>query len=49
MAEEIVLKFKKFAAKSRDAYSEMYDRIRTDRAFMPFLLQHLLQFQDTLT
>lgn len=34
MAEDIVLKFKKFAAKSRDAYSEMYDRIRTDRAFM---------------
>lgn len=33
-AEDIVRKFRKFAAKSRDAYSEMYSRIREDRAFM---------------
>ena len=34
MAEDIVQKFRKFAARSRDAYSEMYDRIKEDRAFM---------------
>lgn len=34
MADDIVLKFKKFAQRSRDAYSEMYDRIRSDRSFM---------------
>lgn len=33
-AEEIVRKFKKFAARSQTAYSEMYDRIREDRQFM---------------
>lgn len=32
--EDIVRKFKKFAQKSRDSYSEMYDRIRSDRSFM---------------
>ena len=34
MAENILEKFKKFAQRSRDAYSEMYDRIREDRSFM---------------
>ena len=33
-SEEIIRKFKKFAARSQDAYSEMYDRIREDRQFM---------------
>lgn len=32
--EDILQKFKKFARRSRDAYSEMYDRIREDRSFM---------------
>ena len=32
--DEIVNKFRKFAQRSRDAYSEMYDRIKEDRAFM---------------
>lgn len=34
MAEDILEKFKKFAQRSREAYSEMYDRIREDRSFM---------------
>ena len=34
MAEDIVKKFKTFAQRSREAYSEMYDRIREDRLFM---------------
>ena len=34
MAEDIVKKFKAFAQRSREAYSEMYDRIREDRLFM---------------
>lgn len=34
MAEDIVKKFKTFAQKSREAYSEMYNRIREDRLFM---------------
>lgn len=34
MAEDILQKFKQFAERSRDAYSEMYDRIRDDRSFM---------------
>lgn len=34
MVENILEKFKKFAVRSRDAYSEMYDRIREDRSFM---------------
>lgn len=35
MAEEdIVRKFRKFAARSREAYSEMFDRIKEDRSFM---------------
>lgn len=33
-SEEIIRKFKRFAARSQDAYSEMYDRIREDRQFM---------------
>jgi len=33
-SEEIIRKFKKFAARSQEAYSEMYDRIREDRQFM---------------
>lgn len=33
-AEDIVRKFKKFAARSQEAYSEMYNRIKEDRAFM---------------
>lgn len=32
--DNILQKFKKFARRSRDAYSEMYDRIREDRSFM---------------
>jgi hypothetical protein len=32
--DEIIRKFKRFAARSKEAYSEMYDRIRKDRAFM---------------
>ena len=34
MAENLLQKFKQFAQRSRDAYSEMYDRIREDRSFM---------------
>ena len=34
MAEDILEKFKKFAQRSREAYSEMYERIREDRSFM---------------
>lgn len=34
MAEEILNKFRKFATRSREAYSEMYDRIKEDRLFM---------------
>ena len=34
MAEDILYKFKKFAKRSREAYSDMYDRIRSDRSFM---------------
>lgn len=33
-SEEIIRKFKKFAARSQAAYSDMYDRIREDRQFM---------------
>ncbi len=33
-SEEIIRKFKRFAARSQDAYSEMFDRIREDRQFM---------------
>jgi hypothetical protein len=34
MAEDILYKFKKFAKRSREAYSDMYERIRSDRSFM---------------
>lgn len=34
MADDILVKFRKFANRSRNAYSEMMDRIRTDRSFM---------------
>lgn len=33
-SEDIVRKFKKFAARSQEAYSEMYNRIKEDRSFM---------------
>lgn len=34
MEQNILQKFKTFAQRSRDAFSEMYDRIRDDRSFM---------------
>lgn len=34
MAEDILKKFRSFANRSREAYSEMYDRIKEDRLFM---------------
>ena len=36
---EIVNKFKKFAARSQEAYSEMFERIREDRKFMGGITQ----------
>lgn len=34
MAEDILEKFRKFASRSRDAYNDLYDRIKEDRRFM---------------
>ena len=34
MAEDLLTKFRKFASRSKSAYSELYDRIKEDRSFL---------------